>query len=382
MANREKFGKASTGSGTRIRHFRLAEGSNHYRIAPAYGTLAASGKWFRFIKQHWGYKSTGNDTNPSGFPRLFICPEDVDYKSKLIKKSCSECSLISNTAAKVENRENQLKEAGKSEADIETILGAQKEWLKAHNLDKKYIVLAKNDKNEWGVLWLPYKAKEALDNRRKTIQTEEGFDVLDADEGAWVNFTRAGQGYKTTYGCDIVSETISLDNGKKARQPKQEALTDADFDAIVAECPDLNSVGTTLTDEQIERLVESMGDPDVVEAIFNEGREASASPVKAEPKTPPVKAESKMAPRTPAAVPAAAVPGVVAPAAEDDEEAALAAQLAQIKARKAAKALAAQAEASQVPVQAIVAPASVLNPGIDPDSMSDDEFIKAYGNKN
>ena len=382
MASREKFGKASTGTGTRTRHFRLADGSNHYRIAPAYGTLAASGKWFRFIKQHWGYKSAGNDTNPAGFPRLFICPEDVDYKSKLVKKSCSECSLISNTAAKVANRESQLKEGGKSDADIETILGVQKEWLKAHNLDKKYIVLAKNDKNEWGILWLPYKAKEALDNRRKTIQTEEGFDILDADEGAWVNFTRAGQGFKTSYGCDIVSEVIALDNGKKAKQPKQEALTDADFDAIVAECPDLNSVGTVLTEEQIERLVESMGDADVVEAIFNEGREASPAPVKKEV----VKAEPKMAPRlNPEVVEAvkahiAPIVDAVAKAEEDDEEAALAAQLAALKAKKAAKALVAEVE-NKVPVQAIVAAAAVLSAGVDPDSMSDDEFVKAYGNK-
>ena len=397
MNSREKFGKASTGTGTRTRHFRLVDGSNHYRIAPAYGTLAASGKWFRFIKQHWGYKSAGNETNVAGFPRLFICQEDVDFKSKLVHKACDECSLISNTAAAVENRAQQLLEAGKSEADIETILGPKRQWLKEHNLDKKYIVLAKNDKNEWGVLWLPYKAKEALDNRRKTIQTEEGFDVLDADDGAWVNFTRSGQGFKTSYGCDIVSEIIALDNGKRAKQPKQEALVDADFDSIVAECPDLNSVGTILTDEQVSRLVESMGDPDVVEAIFNEGREASPSPkkevVKVESKMPPRIASTladdsgavkraALNPEVVAAVKAHIAPVVEAVAkAEDDEEAALEAQLAQAKVRKAAKALAAQAEASQVPVRAIQANAAMLGAGVDPESMSDDEFVKAYGNK-
>jgi len=397
MNSREKFGKASTGTGTRTRHFRLVDGSNHYRIAPAYGTLAASGKWFRFIKQHWGYKSAGNETNVAGFPRLFICQEDVDFKSKLVHKACDECSLISNTAAAVENRAQQLLEAGKSEADIETILGPKRQWLKEHNLDKKYIVLAKNDKNEWGVLWLPYKAKEALDNRRKTIQTEEGFDVLDADDGAWVNFTRSGQGFKTSYGCDIVSEIIALDNGKRAKQPKQEALVDADFDSIVAECPDLNSVGTVLTDEQVTRLVESMGDPDVVEAIFNEGREASPAPkkevVKVESKMPPRIASTladdsgavkraALNPEVVAAVKAHIAPVVEAVAkAEDDEEAALEAQLAQAKARKAAKALAAQAEASQVPVRAIQANAAMLGAGVDPESMSDDEFVKAYGNK-
>jgi hypothetical protein len=364
MSNREKFGKASTGNGgTRTRNFRLVEGSNVYRIAPAYGTIAASGRWFRFIKQHWGYKSAGDEANANGFPRLFICPEDVDFKTKMVRVGCPECSLISETSAMVENKSQKLMEAGKTKDEIDTLLGVQKEWLKAHNLDKKYIVLAKNDKGEWGVLWLPYKAKEALDNRRKAIQAESGYDILDGDEGAWVNFTRSGTGFRnTTYACDIVSEMVSLENGKKARQDKQEPLVEADFDAIVAECPDLASVGRSITVEQIERLVESMGDPDVVESIFNEGREASPAPVKkAAPKAAPVaKAE-----------PIKVADAITAPPIGDDEEAALAAQLAQIKARKAAKALAAQVEVAQIPV----------TPVSDPDNLSDDEFMKVYAKK-
>jgi hypothetical protein len=374
MANRELFGKASTSnSSTRSRNFRLVEGSNIYRIAPAYGTLAASGRWFRFIKQHWGYKSAGDEANANGFPRLFICPEDVDYKTKMIRVACPECSLISNTAATVENRAKQLAEAGKKEDEINTILGVQKEFLKAHNLDKKYIVLAKNEKGEWGVLWLPFKAKEALDNRRKLIQAESGYDILDADDGAWINFTRSGTGFRnTTYACDVVSEMVALDNGKKARQDKQEALVDVDFDSIVAECPDLASVGRAITVEQIERLVEGMGDPDVVESVFNEGREASPSPVKKV-----IKVEAKP---TPVAKPVVkAVPAPVVEAPVDDEEAALAAALADIRAKRAAKALAAQVEAQpKIPPAAIVAAASVMAAGVDPDNLSDDEFMKLY----
>jgi cell division septation protein DedD len=125
----------------------------------------------------------------------------------------------------------------------------------------------------------------------------------------------------------------------------------------------------------------------VVEAIFNEGREASPSPA--------AKIEPKMAPRTaPKAVNTTAAeasvthtPSIttaintVTVPVEDDEEAALAAQLAAIKAKKAAKALVAQVE-NKVPPQAIVAAAAMLGAGVDPDSMSDDEFIKAYGNRN
>lgn len=368
MSNRERFGKASTNSGgSRTRNFRLSEGSNIYRIAPAYGSLAASGRWFRFVKQHWGYKSAGDEANPNGFPKLFICPEDVDYKTKMVRVACPECSLISSTAASVENRANKLMEEGKSEEEINTLLNVQKEWLKTHNLDKKYIVIAKNEKNEWGVLWLPFKAKEALDNRRKQILAEDGVDILDADEGIWVNFSRSGSGFRnTTYACDIVTETVVLENGKKARQPKQEALTETDFDSIVAEVPDLATVGRSLTAEQIERLVESMGDPDVVESIFNEGREASPAPKKAAPKAAAPKKPAPKAEPKPAPAPEAA------PEVDEEERAALAA-LAEIKARKAAKALAAQAEASQVPVTA--------PPPMDADNMSDDEFMKVYAQR-
>jgi hypothetical protein len=376
MANRELFGKASIGNGTRTRNFRLSEGSNIYRIAPAYGSLAASGRWFRFIKQHWGYKSAGTEANANGFPKLFICPEDVDFKTKMIRVSCPECTLISETTAMVENKSQKLMEAGKTKEEIDTLLGVQKEWIKAHNLDKKYIVLAKNEKGEWGVLWLPYKAKEALDNRRTKILAEDGFDILDAEEGAWVDFTRSGTGFRnTTYTCDVVSETVTLENGKKARQIKAEPLVDADLDAIVAECPDLATVGRNLTVEQIERLVESMGDPDVVESVFNEGREASPAPVakKAAPKATP-KAEPKAAP-APKADP---IPVL----GEDDDEAALAAQLADLRAKKAAKALAAQAEAQpRVPPAAIVAAAGIMASSIDPENLSDDEFMKVFSSK-
>jgi hypothetical protein len=373
MSNREKFGKPAVGSGPKIRHFRLLDGSNRYRVAPAYGKLAASGKWNLYIKQHWGYYSTGDEQNPNGFPRLFVCPEDVDFKTKIVNHSCPECDKNNALRAQVENREVKLRESGKTDEEIETLLGPSKEYLKKHNLDKKFVVIAKNEKNEWGVLWIPFKAKEALDNRRKQVQKEEGWDILDPDEGAWLDFTRTGQNRNTVYGCDVVKETVALENGKKAKQDKQEALTDTDYDAIVAEVPELDTIGRRLTDEQIERLVESMGDPEIVDAVFNEGREASASVKKeaASVKTRTVKIAEVDGPgpneRT------ATYKREVVP--EDDEEAKLQAQLEAARAKKAAKALAEQAAKAPAP-----APASDVTP-IVPDDMSDDEFVKAYGKK-
>ena len=196
--NRALFGAASEGGGSKIKNFNLEDGDNVYRIGPAYGSLAASGKWFTFIKTHYGYRSQGDETNPNGYVRTFMCPQDKDRKTDMVRVPCPECDLIEEVASTVEAREAQMQADGKSEEQIKTVLGPHKQFLKEHNLSKRYIVLAKNQQNEWGVLWLPYKAKEALDNRRKTIRADDNTDILAIEDGAWVNFHRSGQKLQTT----------------------------------------------------------------------------------------------------------------------------------------------------------------------------------------
>lgn len=373
---------ASNSSFTKTKNFKPVPGSNIYRIGPAYKSLAPSGRWNHNIRQHYGYRVPGNEENPNGFIRTFLCPEVTDQHG-MIKVRCPECEDIRALTEKVELRKQKLLEEGKTEGEIDTILGAQKKYLKEHNLDKKHLVLAKNEQNEWGVLWLPWKALEALLARRKKIQAEEGIDILSTKDGCWLDFTREGEGFRTTYGCDVVTETVVAENGRKARVMKQDPLTDADKEAIRANCPDLTTVGTKLTIAQIERLVESRGDQEVAEAIFNEAWESrkgnrEASPaVEASPKPQPkpepvaVKPEAKPAPQKVVKVEEKDGPGpnertatfVRVPAAEDDEEAQLLAMLAAAKAKKAAKVAAAAAPA----------PAS--------DAMSDDQFLAMHTKK-
>jgi epoxyqueuosine reductase QueG len=188
-----------------------------------------------------------------------------------------------------------------------------------------------------------------------------------------------------------------MENGKKAKMPKQEALEDADFDAIEATCPDLSTVGTRLTPEQIERLVESRGDPEIVDAVFDEAyevkKERSPKPV-AKPATKKVveeedipeekivKAAPKPAPKVEAKV--------EVKADEDDEEAILAAQLAAIKAKKAAKAAAAfkplpdDVEVAEKPLKKappVEEPQAELSPDVDPDKLPDDQFVSVFGKR-
>lgn len=373
MANKELFGAPTRGTGTSYINHKLVQGSNRYRIGPAYGSLAASGRWFRFIKQHFGYRGTGDDKNPKGYMKVFLCPQEVDRRTKMVIKGCPECDLRDGNESRLEVRERKMQDEGKSKEAIDVVLGAEKAWLKDHNVDKKYIVLAKNEKNEWGVLWLPHKAKEALDNRRKKVQVEQGYDILGIEDGVWVDFVREGTAFNnTTYSCEIVTETVVAENGRKAKVDKQDPLTDADFDAIVATCPDLATVGRFLTDEQIQRLVDSEGDPEVVDAVFNEGRaEASASPkkVQAKPETRKIEKVEKSEPKA-------------APGPEVDEEAAMLAKLAEIRARKA------QTKPVETPSapepEAVPEPSEAKTEGqptLPMEEMSDEEFAKIVASR-
>lgn len=394
MSNRENmFAEPSTSSGNRHKHFKLQKGSARYRIGPAYGSLAASGRWNLSIRQHYGYRVTGDEQNPNGFPRTFICPEERN-KSDMVTTACAECADIEALKEKLTLREQKLIDEGKSEEQINTILGSQKKYLKEHNLDKKHIVLAKNDQGEWGVLWLPWKALEALINRRQKIREEDGIDILSTKEGAWVEFTRTGDGFRdTAYACDAVYEMETLPNGKKAKSIKQESLAEADFDAIVASCPDLSTVGTRLTPEQIERLVESKGDMDVADAIFKEAREVrkESSPKPATNKVqnrPAPKREVEEEPEAPAEPkPSNVAPKAAAPTGGgDDEMAALRAQLAQMQAMLAAKEQASKDTAARPEPKAEVreespAPTPRPKPNINPDDMDDKQFMDVFGPK-
>jgi len=375
MANRDMFGAAKHGGGG-YKSFRLQPGSNLYRIGPPFKSLAASGKWFHYTKQHFGYRGAGDEQNPKGRIRTFVCPEETNRQTEMVTVECKECNKIREMTALFESRTASLKAEGKKDEQIDALVGPVKGWLKEHNLDKKYLTLAKNENAEWGVLSLPYKAKSGLDLVIKKCRAEEGFDPLDMDNGCWINFTRVGEGYQTTYLAEAATETVIVD-GKRAKSIKMDGLTDADFDQIAANCPDLTTVGRRLTQDQIAQLVECNGDPEEVDRIFNSGAKVEKSPSAVAPvkaTKPVVKEEVKPEPEFGGSLKTAA--GVadlakdMAEAAPDDEEVQLLAALAAARAKKA-KATAPKVE----PV--------VSGPTSEEDlkGMPDDEFFKLYPGK-
>jgi hypothetical protein len=263
-----------------------------------------------------------------------------------------------------EEYEKAVKAGTKTEAQVESLLGPIKGWLKDHNLDKKYVILACNEKGEWGLLYLPYKAKSGLDNLIKEIQKNEGFDPIDPDNGCWIDFQRTGEGFKTEYKVVAVQEAEII-NGRKLYSTKMHQLTDADYDNILANCPDLTTIGRKLTVEQVEELVESGGDPEVVSQVFGRGE---ASPAK----------EKEEFPKKPAPVDAE---GVAVPQVEDEEAAELAElerKLEAARARKAAAALVEKVGNKPAPAPKVEVPVDVPTNVKD---LPDAEFMAVFKKK-
>jgi hypothetical protein len=372
--SRENFGVAKHGGSGGYKNFKLQPGSNLFRIGPPYKSLAAAGKWFSYTKQHFGYHGVGDEQRPKGRIRTFICPEEIDRNTEMVKVECPECTKNKGFQIQVETRTAQYRTEGKKDEQIDILLGPLKGWLKEHNIDKKYLVLAKNENSEWGVLALPYKAKVDLDRVIKTCRAEDGFDPLDSEAGCWINFVRSGEGYQTTYAANPAYEIVMVD-GKRAKSIKMDTLTDADFDQISASCPDLTTVGRRLSYEQISQLVECNGDPDEVDAIFNSGVKVEKSPSAVAPaktanQVVKVKQEENVASFVRVEDPAETVRPVVA----DDEEAKLLAALAAVRARAASMARAGSTTWTTSKVSE-VGPAPKVGALKD---MSDDEFFKFY----
>jgi hypothetical protein len=388
MANpADMFGKAKYG-GNRFRNHKLKDGKNKYRIGPPYKSLAAEGRWFYYTRQHFGYYGTDAKDDSKTVARPFLCPLEIDRRTEMVKRPCKECDKIEQQKELLAERTAAEQAAGRSDDEIKKITGSLVAWLKSHNVDKKYNVIAKNEKGEWGTLPLPYKAKEAFDLRKKEL-LDQGIDPLDIENGVWFVFTRSGEGLKTVYTCDIEME-VEIVNGKRQMSYKMDTMTEADFKDIQDNCPDLSTLGRPLTQEQISMLVSGSGDPEEVDRIFQQSQKAETSASKKREATPApapvVKAPPKSLPpavsgfhdidpepETPAATPEAptSAPEV------DDEEAAL---LAALEANRAKKAAAAAAAAAAKVAAETKQPTPTLG-GIDPKKLPDSDFAALFKNQ-
>ena len=379
------FGKPKYGNRSGWKNFYVEEDKpNIYRPSPPVKSLAAKGEWARFYRNHWGYYIQPKD-NADGKPqpRTFECIYKENYRTKMVTQDCPECDLIEVKRDEYEQLKKRAIAGGASEEAADAGLGPLLTWIKQHNNDGKWHIIAKNEKNEWGILHLPHKLKQALDDKISKLQAE-GIDPLDPARGVWFNFGRTGKRIQTRYSVEVVmvSEII---NGKSYSTIKEAPLTAEDAAAIDRDVPDLATLNDNkrVTYEQIKQLVESGGAQEVVEAIFNstmpegESKAESRSEERTETKsTPPAetatatKVETKT-PEVPVADP------------EDDVIIKLQESLNQALAQKAAKAKTTQQPTkTEAKVETPTVASGAVPAMADALRMSTSEFLKLFPDPN
>jgi len=366
MSIREKYGKPKPK--VNMKTWRVkgedAEGREVYRIFPPTKSLAEAGQWFKYHAQHWGYKVPDGSDPSKTQHRVFGCPEKKNYNG-MVEVSCAECELIAKRKQQYEAKKGELQAAGHDEETIKSMLTAHVDWLKSHNRDSGYYLGVKNLAGEYGVLVINGKMKKALETCIAKLKKEQDIDALDIDTGVWLEFIRSGkkiQDYSFSVEPWRENKTFQTAEGQKVTSQiiVQQALTDEDLEAAQSIIPDLGTIVRYATPEQVRELVASNGEPTEVARILDGGkpREQSAG-------------VSAPAPKPAASSPSKPVPP---PQEEADEEAALLAQLAAVRAK-----------AKPPPPQATTsAPAPQLattKPGmkpVNPKEASDEELLAMF----
>jgi hypothetical protein len=337
----------------RLGHAKPEQRTMVLRISPPLGELADRGIWSVYVKQHFGYTIpvvVKNETKH--IPVTFNCIERVD-KNKNVIQPCPECEAIAARKKKFAEKKADLMAGGKSEQEAEAALAFMKGWLREHNLDKKWTMVAKNLAGQWGFATISHTCYKLLKGNAEAPGlidqlVAKKYDPLGVEKGVWIKFTRSGQQFNDIKDFPIAyTEGVDV-GGERLERIKTDTLTQADLDQL-EKLPALNTLGRHLTYDQIRMLVESGGDEATVRTVMDL----------------PVRANNAPA-TSPAPVPAP----TQAPVDEDDEVAKLQAALAAAQAKKSAG-----GGVTQTPTPKPVQPSAAVVEALDEDL---DDFLAKY----
>lgn len=373
MSNEEDgFGEPNFNGTNFARNYRLrtpkdgeSSTSEDYRIMPPVKGLRETGEWNKYHGTHFGFKGRNRKDATKLSHRTFKCIEDKNRKTGIIYESCPECDSISEMIAKRDAAEAQAKKEGRTKEEIEIILAPFKAWLREHNVDRKYHINVMNTKGEFGVLTISHKCYLQLRARLDDLQ-KANIKPFDVNKGVFFTFTRTGARGNEITDTVAIAKTVTVDaNGEETSKTKWAPLTDVQKRQALKVLPDLREVVTILPKESIKALVANKGgDPDVTDAIFDAAQPQEKAPERPEANEPAPAPK----PQAPAATPKVQ--------AKDDDEAALEAQLAALRAAKAAKA---EAPKEQEKKATSSSPAADVATGdVYEDDLDDDAFIQHF----
>lgn len=290
------------------------ETHNVFRVLPAMKNQRKTGRIAEFHKIHYGYRVPGR-TPDKPLAKPFVCIEVMDFQTKMITKRCPECDNIrakqeelketeASFDAKAKERIRGLQAAGKSKADLskeiaklakekEALLAPLKDWLRSHNLEKKWHVNVKSqetgglgDIHISNTLWKEVKACI------KKMSDAWKCDSLAPNRGFWIDIVRTGNGSGVMPGSaardkvEVVQELLDPNNPMGGSKPKLAPLTKEDAERSQTACRDVAdpSPALVLDEEIIEMLVNCDESPEEVDRILKLRQAAKDPATDYEPK--------------------------------------------------------------------------------------------------
>ena len=173
-----------------IVRFKLADGTQLYRILPPFGTNHNNIP-SRQIYLHWGHLKKDGKQTP------LLC-------SIATEGHCPICAHVKLQTAKAEN----LKQLGKT--DESEVVAKYANDFKAK---RSFLLNAVNVKGEVGILEIPKTAIDELVLLMKSYQNKYGRNPVSLTTGIWFAFTRSGKKFLTEYKVEINKKLITLDDG-------------------------------------------------------------------------------------------------------------------------------------------------------------------------
>jgi hypothetical protein len=270
-----------TNKNVKKKYFKLKNGDNFYRILPPCGSLADRGEWTKFYEVHFGYKGSPNEQGNAPY-RPFLCTKRTN-KFKQVTQSCAECAKIEEVKAQLETlKENLKKDKKKSSEEVKAMTAPLTDFLMQHNLDRKFHLNVKTEDGSIGCLKIPYTAYKDLQETIANVRKKYSVDPLAPDQGVWFNFKRSGEVfYDINYKVEVKMEMVDSPGLGRVEVLKLAKLTDDDIARMESEAFDMGEMYKRISVEEVESIVNSGGDPLVVDSVFNKDKEESkeGSPV-------------------------------------------------------------------------------------------------------
>lgn len=366
----------------------IKEGDNIWRYLPPMHSLAESGDWSNYHCIHYGRKVPNPSDPEKLISKPYRCAEVYDRMSKAVIQECPECMQVREKEkerdAKREELTKKYKAQGKSDREIDelldTALKSLNDWIQRYQVDRKhYINVMSPDGKIFKVLKVNHKYNMAGIKKLFSDLRDENIEPLELDQGVLVNIQRTGKGRSAVDNVKAVTRKVDVEvNGVKKRYDEIviRPLTEEEADRALKECRDLAEVGgIPLTLEQVQELVDSSGDPEEIQKLFDKfaGKKSDSSKKSDAAQKPLPEPEDESLPEPePVKQPEPPKP---APKGLDKNDPRVQARLASIQAKKEAEEKARlEAEAQKLAAEKSKAASKAETDEVNPFDLSDEEF--------